>query len=60
MYLGILPIWVQPLAVRLLAEGYMQEIPDRLIVNLGRTQVDVTVDSDINKQLKVTFVDRVM
>lgn len=41
MYLGCLPIWVQPLAARLRfsdgeavpTAGYMQTVPDQLIVN---------------------------
>jgi alkylated DNA repair dioxygenase AlkB len=33
MYLGALPLWVQPVAARLLSEGYMQDMPDQLIVN---------------------------
>ena len=33
MYLGSLPVWAQPVADRLLSEGYMQEVPDQLIVN---------------------------
>jgi alkylated DNA repair dioxygenase AlkB len=33
MYLGALPIWSRSLAERLLAEGYMQDISDQLIVN---------------------------
>jgi alkylated DNA repair dioxygenase AlkB len=33
MYLGALPIWAQPVAERLLCEGYMKDIPDQLIVN---------------------------
>ena len=33
MYLGPLPGWVQPLAARLVADGYMAAAPDQLIVN---------------------------
>ena len=33
MYLGPLPAWAQPLAVRLVAEGQMAAAPDQLIVN---------------------------
>jgi alkylated DNA repair dioxygenase AlkB len=33
MYLGCLPIWAQPLANRLRSDGYMQTVPDQLIVN---------------------------
>jgi alkylated DNA repair dioxygenase AlkB len=33
MYLGALPTWAQPLAARLLREGYMTANPDQLIVN---------------------------
>lgn len=33
MYLGPLPAWAQPLAARLVAEGYMEAPPDQLIVN---------------------------
>jgi alkylated DNA repair dioxygenase AlkB len=33
MYLGPLPAWAQPLAARLVADGYMPEAPDQLIVN---------------------------
>lgn len=33
MYLGPLPDWVQPLAARLVADGFMAAAPDQLIVN---------------------------
>jgi len=33
MYLGPLPMWAQPLADRLIADGHMAEAPDQLIVN---------------------------
>ncbi len=33
MYLGPLPEWARPLAARLLADGYMIDAPDQLIVN---------------------------
>lgn len=33
MYLGPLPDWVQPLAARLVSEGYMAAAPDQLIIN---------------------------
>lgn len=33
MYLGPLPEWAQPLAARLVADGYMATAPDQLIVN---------------------------
>jgi alkylated DNA repair dioxygenase AlkB len=33
MYLGTLPTWAQPITQRLLSEGYMQDIPDQLIIN---------------------------
>jgi alkylated DNA repair dioxygenase AlkB len=33
MYLGLLPAWAQPLALRLVADGYMAANPDQLIVN---------------------------
>jgi alkylated DNA repair dioxygenase AlkB len=33
MYLGPLPVWAQPLASRLVADGYMPAAPDQLIVN---------------------------
>ena len=33
MYLGPLPDWAQPLAMRLAADGYMDHAPDQLIVN---------------------------
>jgi alkylated DNA repair dioxygenase AlkB len=33
MYLGCLPIWAQPLANRLRSAGYVQTVPDQLIVN---------------------------
>jgi alkylated DNA repair dioxygenase AlkB len=33
MYLGPLPQWAQPLAQRLVRDGYMDEVPDQLIVN---------------------------
>jgi len=33
MYLGPLPDWIQPLAARLVAEGFMAVTPDQVIVN---------------------------
>lgn len=33
MYLGPLPVWAQPIATRLVADGYMTVAPDQLIVN---------------------------
>jgi alkylated DNA repair dioxygenase AlkB len=33
MYLGELPIWVQPFAERLFQIGYLPKIPDQLIIN---------------------------
>jgi alkylated DNA repair dioxygenase AlkB len=33
MYLGELPLWAQPVAQRLLSEGYMADLPDQLIIN---------------------------
>lgn len=33
MYLGELPAWAQPLAARLVAKGYMDSAPNKLIVN---------------------------
>ncbi|MBA4191114.1 MAG: alpha-ketoglutarate-dependent dioxygenase AlkB [Planctomycetaceae bacterium] len=33
MYLGPLPVWAQPLAARLVADGHMLAAPDQLIVN---------------------------
>jgi alkylated DNA repair dioxygenase AlkB len=33
MYLGSIPLWIKPLAVRLKKEGHFPEIPDQVIVN---------------------------
>jgi alkylated DNA repair dioxygenase AlkB len=33
MYLGELPMWARSIAQRLLSDGYMQDLPDQLIVN---------------------------
>jgi alkylated DNA repair dioxygenase AlkB len=46
MYLGPLPDWAQPLALRLVAEGHMADSPDQLIVNEYQPGQGITAHVD--------------